>query len=384
VDSRPRRFRICYVVSSPITVSAFLKDHIAAASADYDVSVVANIDDGEFLRRLGLNAALYPVAVVRKISPWRDLRALLALARLFRARRFDIVHSVSPKAGLLAMLAARLVGIPHRVHTFTGQVWVTRQGWRRELLRQADRLLAALTTRALVDSPSQSDFLVAERVIGRDKVEVIGKGSICGVDGSRFRPDAQARREVREELGITADAPMLLFLGRMNRDKGVLDLAAAFARIGFKFPDAWLVLVGPDEEKLALQVARICSAVVERVRRVDFTRQPERFMAAADIFCLPSYREGFGMVVIEAAAAGLPAVASRIYGITDAVADGQTGILHAPGDVAAIAENLTELLVAPDRCKAMGERARLRAQADFSQAVSSQGLMAFYAKMLTS
>jgi hypothetical protein len=100
---------------------------------------------------------------------WRDLSALLALVRLFRAERFTIVHSVSPKAGLLAMLSARIAGVPHRVHTFTGQVWVTRCGWRRRLLKLADRGLAALTTRALVDSPSQRDFLLAERVLAADK-----------------------------------------------------------------------------------------------------------------------------------------------------------------------------------------------------------------------
>jgi glycosyltransferase involved in cell wall biosynthesis len=375
------RPRLCYVVSSEITVLAFLKGHIAAASVDYDVSVVANLDDGEFLRRLGLKAALHRIGIVRKISLWRDFRALLALARLFRSERYVIVHSISPKAGLLAMFGARLAGVPHRVHTFTGQVWVTRHGWRRWLLKQADRLLAALTTRALVDSPSQRDFLVAERVVAPGKVEVIGKGSICGVDGTRFRPDYVARHGLRGELSIPPTAPVLLFLGRLNRDKGVLDLATAFARLASSFSEARLLLVGPDEEGMADVIANICAAVRDRVHFVDYTSQPERFMAAADVFCLPSYREGFGMVVIEAAAEGLPAVASRIYGITDAVVDGQTGLLHPPGDVGAITEKLAELLADPARRKAMGEHARVRALADFSQEKSSQGLLAFYAKI---
>jgi glycosyltransferase involved in cell wall biosynthesis len=365
-----------------MTVSAFLKGHIAAASEQYDVSVVANTDDGEFLRRLGLDAVLYRVAIVRRVSPWRDLLALLALVQLFRSERFAIVHSISPKAGLLAMLAASITGTLHRVHTFTGQVWVTRRGWRRWLLKQADRLLAALTTRALVDSPSQRDFLIAEQVIAVDKAEVIGKGSICGVDGTRFRPDEAARSVLRNELGISSSAPVLLFLGRLNRDKGLLDLAAAFACVATRFPETWLLFVGPDEEGMADSIADICVVVRNRVQFIDYTPQPEHFMAAADIFCLPSYREGFGMVVIEAAAAGLPAVASRIYGITDAVVDGQTGLLHPPGDVVAIAERLTELLGAPERCKALGARARVRALADFSQFGSSQGLLAFYAKIL--
>jgi glycosyltransferase involved in cell wall biosynthesis len=375
---------LCYVVSSVMTVSAFLKVHIkAATAAGYEVSVVANAADDSFLRQLGLAATFHPVSIERPISPWRDVAALLALIRLFRTTRFNIVHSVTPKAGLLAMLASRLTSIPHCIHTFTGQVWVTRRGWRRWLLKQADCVLAGLATRALVDSQSQSDFLVAEGVVTAEKAEVIGKGSICGVDGERFRPDPEARRTLRGELGIPQDVPVLLFLGRLNRDKGVLDLAKAFAVVALRVPEVRLLLVGPDEEGMAKTIADSCSEVRERVHFIDYTDQPEHFMAAADIFCLPSYREGFGMVIIEAAAAGLPTIASKIYGITDAVVDGQTGLLHPPGDVSAIVQQIAELLMAPECCKKMGELARARALADFSQGGSSRGLLGFYEKILS-
>jgi glycosyltransferase involved in cell wall biosynthesis len=377
-----RSLRLCYVVSSEMTVTAFLKDHIAAATAaGYEVSVVANACDDAFLRRLGLSVAFHSVAIIRSISPWRDAMALLSLFRLFRCRRFDIVHSVSPKAGMLAMLAARVAGISHCVHTFTGQVWVTRHGLTRWLLKQADCLLAGLTTQALVDSPSQRDFLIAEGVIAANKAEVIGKGAICGVDGDRFRPDPVARKEIRVSLSIPEDALVLLFLGRLNRDKGLLDLAKAFVELGGRFPQAYLLLVGPDEQDLSAQIDHIGVSVVERIRHVEFTSEPERYMAAADVFCLPSYREGFGMVAIEAAAAGLPVVASRIYGISDAVVDGVTGLLHSPGDVDAIVQQFSELLSNPVRCREMGSKARKRALADFSRAESSQGLLAFYGKI---
>lgn len=378
----PPRRSLCYVVSSEMTVETFLRGHIAAALGEYDVSVVANTTDREFLSRMGLGATLLPVPIERRLAPGSDLYSLWRLYRLFRRHRFDLVHSVSPKAGLLAMLAAWLARVPRRVHSFTGQVWVTRRGWRRLLLKLADRILAALTTQALVDSPSQRDFLVSEGILRADKAKVIGKGSICGVDTSRFRPDSLARFDVRESLGIDAGATVLIFLGRLNRDKGVLDLATAFARLAARFPDARLVLVGPDEEGLSPRIAEICSAVAGRVQHVDFTRQPERFLAAADIFCLPSYREGFGMVVIEAGAAGLPTVASCIYGITDAVAEGETGLLHPPGDVVAIEAALVQLIGNAAQRVAMGEHARRRAFAMFSQTESTRGLLAFYGKIL--
>ena len=125
------------------------------------------------------------------------------------------------------MLAARLAAVPHRIHTFTGQVWVTRCGWRRSLLSRPTAC-SLIGDRALVDSPSQREFLLAQSVLAADKSTVIGKGSICGVDCTRFRPDDAARHVLRGELGSASSAPVLLFLGRLNRDKGILDLAAAF------------------------------------------------------------------------------------------------------------------------------------------------------------
>lgn len=377
----PSRHRLCYVVSSEMTVAAFLKGHIASAMDDHEVFVVVNTEDPECLTRLGISATLLKAPIERRISPGQDVRALWVLYRLFRQYRFDLVHSVSPKAGLLAMLAAWLACVPQRVHFFTGQVWVTRHGWRRLLLKQADRLLAALTTHALIDSPSQRDFLVGEGVLPSEKAEVLGKGSICGVDGSRFHPNVQARREVRQELGIGEDVTLLLFLGRLNRDKGVIELASAFALLAKRFSDVDLLLVGPDEEGLMPRISSICGKTANRLRSVDFTNQPERFMAAADIFCLPSHREGFGMVAIEAAAVSLPAVASRIYGITDAVVDGVTGYLHAPGDVHEIVVALVRLVEDATLRRKMGNEARERACRDFSQQAITRGLKAFYEKI---
>lgn len=355
----------------------------AALAEGYKVDLVANALNADFLQRVGLpEVEFHAVVISRSISLWQDLSALWHLFILFRRGQFEIVHSVSPKAGLLAMLAGWLSRVPHRVHTFTGQVWVTRTGWRRRLLKSADQLLARLATRLLVDSPSQKNFLIAEGVVDQARAVVIGIGGICGVNANRFKPDLTARRAIRIALGIPVDATILLFLGRQNRDKGILDLARAFVEIGQCFPLVYLLLVGPDEEGLAGEVERLCESILDRIRRVDFTNEPERYMAAADIFCLPSYREGFGMVVIEAAAAGLPAVASRIYGLTDAVVEGETGLLHPPGDVSAIVNAVTNLLENPALRLRLGEQARVRVIADFSPSRHSCGLLDFYSKTL--
>lgn len=378
----PSPRRICFVVTSEITATAFLVDQIRSTASQYQVCVALNTNDPSFLDAYGISAEVVPFPIERRIHPFADLKALIILWRLFRSRRFDLVHSVTPKAGLLAMLAGFLAGVPRRVHVFTGQVWVTRTGFARLTLKWIDKLLAALATHIWVDSPSQRDFLLAERVVSADKSTVLAKGSISGVDPQRFRPDGAASAAIRSELVIPPDGVLFLYVGRLNRDKGIIELAAAFAALCRQRDDGWFILVGPDEERLRPRIEQLCHACYNRLRMVDYSDRPERFMAAADVFCLPSYREGFGSVIIEAAACGVPAIASRIYGVTDAVVDGMTGILYAPGNVDALTAAMARLAADPQLRRTLGEAARARALADFPMTTLTSALLGFYAKIL--
>jgi glycosyltransferase involved in cell wall biosynthesis len=183
---------------------------------------------------------------------------------------------------------------------------------------------------------------------------------------------------VRREFEIGETDSLLLYLGRLNRDKGLLDLTRAFVEVANCQPDTHLLLVGPDEGGIRGEIASLSQAFRDRVHFKDFTDAPERYMAAADLFCLPSYREGFGSVIIEAAACGVPAVASRIYGITDAVINGQTGVLHPKGDVAALRNALLLLLSDPDLRETMGRNAALRATAEFDQEIVTAAMVNFF------
>ncbi len=318
--------KVGMVVASDLTLKAFLLDQIAALRRRYDVTVVAGTDEPGLLKARGIDVEITPVRIERQISLRRDVVALLRLCRLFHGGHYALVHSVTPKAGLLTMSAAFLTGVPVRVHMFTGQVWATQRGLRRFILKTADRVTAAAATHVLADSHSQRAFLVAEGIVDGTRIEVLGPGSICGVDTARFRPDPAARRETRAALGVPQTAFVFVFVGRLKRDKGVMDLCRAFTQVASSHPDAYLVLAGPDEENLTPSISDVVAVVADRVKIIGFTRTPERLMAAGDVFCLPSYREGFGSVVLEAAAAGLPSLASRIYGLTDAVVEGETGI----------------------------------------------------------
>jgi lipopolysaccharide/colanic/teichoic acid biosynthesis glycosyltransferase/glycosyltransferase involved in cell wall biosynthesis len=374
--------RICVVVANELTVRVFLAPHLRVLQSHYDVTVVVNTTNPALLDDLGVQGTLVPLRIERRTAPWRDLTALWSLYRLLRAGCFEVVHSMTPKAGLLAMTASWLARIPVRIHTFTGQVWVTRRGPVRALLRAFDVVVARLATMTLADSPSQRDFLVREGITAPDTVGVLGKGSVCGVDSMTFRPNGAVRQAVRARLNIPSSDVVLLFLGRLTNDKGVLDLAGAFLAIADERPDVHLLLVGPDESRLRSRMESLCTRHAARVRFLEFTDRPQDFMAGADVLCLPSYREGFGSVVIEAAACGIPAVASRIYGVVDAVEDGHTGLLYPARDVHKLTMALRRITGDVELRQSLGLAARRRAVAEFDVRRLTAALLSLYSELL--
>ena len=370
--------RVCLVTTSPLIVNFFLVPHLLYLKSRYQVALAVTLPGEAALKPLP-GIEVIAVDIPRRIHPLRDVLALGALARLFRRQKLDLVHSFGPKAGLIASGAGALARIRARLHTFTGQVWATRTGPMRTLLRAADRCTARMATHVLADSPSQRDFLAREGIVAAERCTVLGRGSVSGVDAGRFRPDRQARTEVRSELGIDEQARVVLYLGRVTRDKGVLDLARAFASL----PAGTVLLVaGPDEDRLGGRMLELSGAAAARVRFVGYTPTPERFLAASDVLCLPSYREGFGSVVIEAAASSVPAVASRIYGVTDALVHDETGLLFSAGDADELASALGRVL-SDDALRArLGAEARRRAVEDFSQERMTRELAGFYERII--
>jgi len=358
--------RLCFVVASEMTVKAFLKEQIIALSKSYDVTLILNTKCMDFAEQNGLRVEVIPLVIERSINPIADLRALFRLVSIFRKCHFDIIHSITPKAGLLAMLASRIIGVRFRIHTFTGQVWATRKGFSRLLLKTMDCLLAASATEVLADSDSQRQFLIEQGVVRKEKISVLADGSISGVNAERFKPDYNIRAAIRNQLSIADDQVILLFLGRLNKDKGVLDLAQAFANLADSNDLLHLLLVGPDEGGLTEEIKQIAKYYRNRVHFVSYTDKPESFFAAVDIFCLPSYREGFGSVIIEAAACAIPAIGSNIYGISDAICNEKTGLLFQAGDKQALATKIEQLVSNPELRLSMGQAALMRARKDFS------------------
>jgi glycosyltransferase involved in cell wall biosynthesis len=360
-----RGARIARVSTVPYFVVSQLGGQIEYLSKTGALVVVVTSAGPELQRLSSEDISVENIEIPRSISPLKDAIALFQLFLCFRRNHFDIVHSTTPKAGLLCAVAGVLARVPVRLHTFTGQPWVSLTGPHRLLARWADWVIGRLATNCYTDSESQREFLIAEGVVPAAKIGVLGRGSLAGVNLQRFNSARWAESEkmaLRRELGLSESGYVILFVGRVTRDKGVGELISAFDAVIQKGFDADLLLVGPlDSERGGMvELTDAVMGGLQRVHRVGYSDCPERYMAIADFLCLPSYREGFGTVVIEAAAMGLPTLGTRIYGLSDAVEDGVTGMLVPPRDSEALANAMLALLEEPDHLASMGQVARAR------------------------
>jgi len=331
--------------------------------------------------------SIVEVSISRNINIISDVKSLLSLYITFRASKLHIIHSTTPKAGLLSSIAGFLARVPVRIHTFTGQTWAEERGWRRTFFKLLDKLTIKLNHHCYADSESQKQFLVKEGVCCESELSVMGQGSLAGVDLMRFNPkrfSCSDKNELRSALDINEGSKVIVFVGRITRDKGVLELLTAFEALVAKDLNVTLLLVGPLDDELVFNDMCLTSYVSshERIKSTGFTESPEEYLSIADVFCLPSYREGFGTVIIESAAMGLPAVASNIYGLTDAVSDGESGILVEPKSATSLVGALSLLLTDDNLRLTMGKAARERAISYFGSDMVNSLVINEYVRLL--
>lgn len=371
--------KICFVVTSPFIANAFLYNHIKVLQSKFDVYLVTNFN--EELGALSLphldGHHTKDIKIERQISIISDLKALLTLRKYFKQEGFDAVHSVSPKAGLLAMAAAKLAGVKNRNHTFTGQVWFTKKGVMKKLLMTFDKIIGKLATEVLVDGRSQREFLIENKIIKADDSQILGKGSISGVDTSRFVPDVSVRKQMRNELTFADTDIVFCFLGRINVDKGVLDLAQAFNKVVKHYPDIKLLMIGYDEGNLRPLLEQL-TGNSDRLIFYGGTPKPEIVLQAADVVCLPSYREGFGTSVIEASLLALPIICSDTYGLMDTIIENETGLRHKVGDVDSLANAMEKMAASPELRSYQGRNGRKYVLENFPADVISNHWLNFY------
>jgi glycosyltransferase involved in cell wall biosynthesis len=359
-----------------MTIKAFMINHLKVLSQEFDITVICD-KQIDFKKEYNLNITFKQIFIHRKINIFNDIKSFFQVFNFLRQNKFDIVLTVTPKAGLIGMVASYITLVKIRIHFFTGQVWATKKGVFRLLLKIIDKITSCVSTDILVDSPSQREFIISENIVNEQKSHFLHKGSISGVDLKKFTKDENLREIYRKKYNISNEL-VFLFLGRLNIDKGILDLATVFNELLDKYDDIKLLLIGPDEANIEERISYILNK--KNVFRVGYVSNPQEILNMADVLVLPSYREGFGTIVIESAAMKIPTIGSNIYGLNDAIVDNSTGLLHKKGDLYDMKNKYEKIILNRDLIKVFGDNAYNRVIDDFTSDILSHALLDFLIK----
>ena len=364
--------KIARVITVPMGVMGS-RSFLSALADDPAVELDLIVSPGfgfEVLEELGLRR-LIPVEMKRGISPLHDLLSIWTLTRIFRAEKYDVVHSHTPKAGLVTSIAGFLARTPVRIHSYTGQRWETLTGPKRTVVMGSERLIGLLNTVNLTDSHAQVTRLSEVGIVSAGRISCLGDGSLAGVDIHRFRPELCSEHRVpqRQLLGIPEDHLVFLFTGRVVGDKGVHELVDAFTGLAAKYERLSLIVLGPLETEDDPVRDETLQTIKRhpRIHSVPYSPTPEVVMAASDLLVLPSYREGFPTVVLEAAAVGLPSIVARFGGADEVVVDGVTGRVVEKRMVVPLRDAMEEAIVSPERRDGWRTASLRRVREAFSQ-----------------
>ncbi len=361
MKERPKLIRITTVPSS-------LKGLIEGQHrfmSENGFEVVGVSSSGKELNDVTKNEGIRTVAVEmeRHISLWKDLQSLVRLIRLFHEEKPDIVHSHTPKAGLLGMMAAWINRVPHRLHTVAGMPLTVATGMKRKVLDIAEKATYAFATKVYPNSFGLYDIILNNKYTHTHKLKVIGNGSSNGVDTLRFDPariSENTIKALRTELGIEENDFTFLFVGRVVGDKGVNELVAAFNEISKQYTNTHLIVVGNEEQELDPLLTETLDIIKNNphIHAVGYRTNAEDYFAIANLFVFPSYREGFPNVVMQAAAMQVNAIVSDINGCNEIITDGMNGWVIPARNIDMLFERMEWCLMHRDKSYKMGLKSR--------------------------
>ena len=386
-----RKPKIIRISTVPISLNVFCKGLLQDLTNDYEIVAVSS--PGADLEEVEVREKVRTIAVPmrRHISPLHDLVSLWQLFWLFRREKPDMVHSITPKAGLLSMIAGKLAGVPIRLHTFTGLIWPTARGLKRKILVVTDKLLCACATHLNPEGQGVAHDLQAH--ITHKPLTVLGHGNVRGIDFDYYTstPDIErAAHQYRADLGIPSDAFVFLFVGRIVRDKGIVELLEAFKNLTESYSQKSdtpspisLLLVGNEEEHLDPLPPSTQELIntLPNVYRLPHQKDVRPIYATAQALVFPSYREGFPNVVLEAGAFALPSIVTDINGSREIITNGDNGLVIPPQNIEALTQAMQTLLHTP-HLKSMGEAAYRNVQQHYSQPLVWQHLKDYYQHLL--
>jgi glycosyltransferase involved in cell wall biosynthesis len=381
--------RVVLITTIPLTLATFFARQIEKlVEQGFDVHAVSSPPLPWEVTDKKLAAEMHQVQMTRRITPVADLLALLRIVEVLRLLQPAIVQTHTPKAGFLGMLAALVTGVPIRIYTINGIPAMTQTGWRRRVVMATHRIACELATEVFCVSHSLRAYTVAENACSPAKITTLGNGGSHGVDIRKFDPASQSpliRTQTRQRYGIPEDALVIGFVGRIVRDKGIVELGGAWRLLRQEFPNLFLLLCGFYERADSLPA--FLTELFHSDPRVRFTGgfvlDMPPIYSAIDVCVLPTYREGLPNVALEAGSMEIPVIATRIPGCIDVVSDAITGLLVTPGNSDELCSAIRILLQSPEMRRRMGRAARELVSSRFSEERVTDLLIEQYRTLLS-
>ena len=376
--SRKKIIRTSTVSTS---LNTFCRGTLRRLANTYDVVAVSTPDDElrEMAQREGIRVIGVPMR--RPIAPLRDIVSLWRLIRVFRRERPTMVHSITPKAGLLSMIAAWVCRVPVRLHTFTGLVFPTATGLKQRILMLTDRITCACATHIVPEGEGVKADLINYNIT-RKPLQVLGYGNVRGVDMQHYSRTPEVMTAAQSIS--RSDVFTFVFVGRVVRDKGINELVEAFVRLHQAEPATRLILVGRFEDNLdpVSGKTRLAIERCDAIEAVGSQSDVRPWLAAADALVFPSYREGFPNVVLEAGALDLPSIVTDINGSREIIVHGKNGVIVPPRNAQALLQAMTQFVQNPQATQAMAANARKMIASRFEKSFVEQCLIDYYKEIL--
>ena len=385
--------KLIRITTVPLSLKVLLKGQLRfMASNGFDVKGVSS--EGEELREVHENEgiAVEAITMSRKITPFQDLKSLWEMWNFLRKEKPQIVHTHTPKAGIIGMLAARLAGVPHRLHTVAGLPLMEATGTKRKILNFVEKLTYSSATRVYPNSKGLYDFILQNNFTQSNKLKIIANGSSNGIDTTFFSPDQVTELErvtLREKLNIQPDDFVFVFVGRIVSDKGINELIKAFSELQTvenKPAGIKLLLVGGLENDLDPLNPETLAEINQNkdIISVGFQQDVRSFFAIADALIFPSYREGFPNVVMQAGAMGLPSIVSDINGCNEIIIEGENGLIIPSKNVEKLKEKMLTLAKDKNLYTKLKGNSRRMIENRYEQSVVWNALLEEYEGLLQS
>lgn len=349
--------KILLISSSQHFINIFLKDFLDKISLDYELTLMTNFSDKKLFSE---SIKIVQIPIKRKISLFYDLyTAYLIIFKCLRNKP-DIIITVTPKTIIFGIFLKIIFPKINRHHIYTGITWSNMNNFVKYFFLFLDKINIALSDKVIFDSINQINFLKDNKFKYNNKFYLINKGSIKGVDTDKFyKFDLTTVKNLKKKLNIPHDKKIILYMGRMDPNKGILDLLKVFKDLKYKFSNILLLLVGKDE----MNINKFIDG--NDIVYLPHSNNPEQIYNVSDIFCIPSKREGFGNVIIESSACELPVVGSDIFGLRSSLVNNLNGITYKIGDCNDLSDKIETLILDSDLCKKLGSQGRKFVSKDF-------------------